>query len=624
MQTLIKYFVVFVRSIYWLFVGPQRRKFTKVVATYKFGGVRLCWHRAIERFGISRGNFRYEASRNQLSRPQSEYVISNCPNKPLFSIIVPVHKVASKWLDKCIRSVVNQHYTNWELILVDDASQRQNLRRLMDKWASEDKRIQVYYLEENSGIAGATNFGIKQAKGKFIGFLDHDDELTPDALTWVTWALNKNPDALWFYSDEDLITKTGKCHSPHFKPDFSPELLLSNMYTCHFSVYSADILNAIGGLQYGLDGSQDHDLALRLSEIVPREKIIHIPRVLYHWRQIPTSAASGVEAKPEAAPAGRKAVAEALKRRNLKGNVTSYGLCPTIYKIEFEPSEFPKASIIIPTKNGLSLIRKCIESARKYTNYPNFEIIVVNNASDDLNFLKYIKEEESKNKIKTIFYDKPFNHSEMNNIAVKATDSEFVIFMNNDIEITSEKWLEQLIAVTELDESIAVVGGVLLYPNGMVQHGGMILGLYGTAGHAHKYVYSGLPGYLGRLHTIQEMSGITAALALVRRSCFEDIGGFDSKRYPTLYNDVDMCVRLRKRGYRCIYNPMVRAIHYESKTRSVNSEDLVYKQRLASDYAEMLNTEPFYNPNLALNNEQFHGYRAFPVEDQIPELANIK
>ena len=534
-----------------------------------------------------------------------------------------MYKVECKWLEKCISSVVGQHYTNWELILVDDASGNKDLIRLMEDYQSQDERITAYYLNENGGIAGATNFGIKQAKGEFIGFLDHDDELTPDALTWIVWALRENPGALWLYSDEDLITRRGACHSPRFKPDFSPEFLLSNMFTCHFSIYSVDIIKEVGGIRSGFDGSQDYDLALRLSEIVPREKIVHIPRVLYHWREIPGSAAMGIEAKPKAPSAGRKAVAEALKRRNLKGNVTSHKLCPTLYQIRLQPKSFPKVSVIIPTRNALSLMKKCLSSLRRRTSYPNYDIIVIDNQSDDESFLEYIQEERLNGLLKVIKYDKPFNHSDMNNIAASSVNSELIVLMNNDIEIVSDKWLEQLVASAQIDRSIAAVGGLLLYPDGKVQHGGMILGLYGTAGHAHKYVYSGLPGYLGRLHALQETSGITAALVLVRRSSFEHIGGFDSNRYPTLYNDVDLCIRLRKEGNRCIYNPTVRAVHYETKTRPVNSEELVYQKRLVSDYAEILNRDPFYNPNLAFNNEQFHGFRQFPVEDQIPELANI-
>ncbi len=620
MKSAITNIMITARAFMWLLL-PNRLKLKKARIIYKYGGIRLCWHCMVYKFSVR--VLSYDPFRNQLSISQSKYILEKCTFKPLISIVVPVHKVARKWLDKCIRSVVNQHYSKWELILVDDASGQEDLRQLMDKWVSKDERIRVCYLEENSGIAGATNLGIKHAKGEFIGLLDHDDELTPDALTWITWALKKNPEALWLYSDEDLITPNGKCHDPRFKPDFSPEFLLSNMYTCHFRVYAAEILAKIGYLRKGFDGSQDHDLALRLSEIVPKEKVIHIPRVLYHWREIPGSAATSIDAKPKASSAGRRAVADALKRRNVKGKVASHEICPTIYRIKFEPSEFPKVSIVIPIKDALSSTKKCIDSARKHTNYPCFEIVVINNASDDIGLLKYLRKEQSENRIKVIDYNKSFNHSEMNNIATASVESEFVLFMNNDIEIISEEWLEQLVAITELDDSIAVVGGLISYPNGMVQHGGVIFGLNGTAGHAHKYIFNEMPGYLGRLHTLQEMSGITAALALVRRSCFDHVGGFNSNRYPTLFNDVDLCIRLRNKGYRCIYNPMVRAIHHETKTRPVKLEELVYKQRLVSDYAEILNRDPFYNPNLALNNEQFREYRQLPIEDQIPELADI-
>jgi GT2 family glycosyltransferase len=613
-------FFILVRTLWWLLFAPNRRKLAKVWATYKSDGIRRCWYCARERFGSK--NLSYNPFQNQLSPSQSEYLIAWFSNNPLISIIVPVYKTECKWLDKCISSVVRQHYTNWELILVDDASEKDDLKQLMDTWASRDGRIRAYYLEENCGIADATNFGIKQAKGRFIGFLDHDDEVTSDALTWIVWTLNKHPDALWFYSDEDKISPDGQCYEPYFKPDFSPEFLLSIMYTCHFSIYSAHSLNEVGGIRQGFDGSQDHDLALRLSEIIPGEKIIHIPRVLYHWRTILGSAAMSTEEKPIAPISGRKAVEEALNRRKLKGYVTSNKLCPTFYQISLEPTKFPKVSIIIPTKNSLLLIKKCLNSIRIHTNYPNYKIIIINNTSDDSAFLEYIKTEQSENGIKVIHYDKPFNHSEMNNIAVASVDSEFVLFMNNDIEIISDRWLEQLVATIQIDESVAVAGGLLLYPDGKVQHGGIVLGLNGFAGHAHKFVHANVPGYFGRLHSFQEIYGVTAALSIVRRSAFELIGGFNSERYPTTFNDVDLCIRLRKLSFRVIYNPMVQAVHHESLTRPI-TEELTYRDRLANDYRELLQADPFYNPNLSLDNEQFRGFRAFPVEEQIPELANM-
>ncbi len=623
METRIAYFLVLVRAIWWLFVGPHRRKPAKVWATYKFGGLRLCWQRAVEKFGASRRVSPYDATRNQLSPKQSEYVLAKCLNKPLISIITPVYKVNSKWLDKCIGSVVSQYYPNWELILVDDGSQKDDLKQLMDAWILRDNRIHAHYLEKNCGIAVATNFGIKQARGKFIGFLDHDDELTPDALTWVVWTLNKHPNTLWLYSDEDLISHREKCHSPRFKPNFSPELLLSNMFTCHLSVYSATILNEVGSIREGFEGAQDHDLALRISEIVRRDQVVHIPRVLYHWRAIPRSAAMSIEEKPLAPISGRKAVEEALKRRKLKGYVTSNTLCPTLYQITLQPTIFPKVSIIIPTKNSLSLIKNCLNSLRRYTSYPNYEIVIIDNQSDDVPFLKYIQEEQSKGLLKVIKYDKPFNHSDMNNIAVKSIDSDLVVFMNNDIEIIPDNWLEQMVATIQMDKSIAVVGCLLLYENRTVQHGGIILGLNGAVGQAHKYISCKSPGYIGRLHCLQDVSAVAFALALIRRSAFEYIGEFNRKRYPTPYNDIDLCIRLRKKGFRCLYNPMVQAIHYESKTRPITAKELYYKKRFITDYAEILKNDPFYNPNLALDNEQFRGFRPFPVKQQIPELRSI-
>ena len=613
--------MIFSYALQWLLYMPSSQKLKTIWITYKYGGIRLCWHRMVYKFSERVSS--YDPFRNQLSISQSKYILEKCTFKPLISIVVPVYKVARKWLDKCISSVVNQHYSKWELILVDDASGRENLRQLMDKWASKDERIRVYYLEENSGIAGATNLGIKQAKGEFIGFLDHDDELTSDALTWVVRELDQNPDTLWLYSDEDKVSIKNTYHSPYFKSDYSPEHLFSIMYTCHFSVYSAEIIRKVEGIREGFDGSQDHDLALRLSEIIPKDKVIHIPRVLYHWREIPGSTASNNFEKPLAAINGRKAVAQALGRRFLKATVKSHPTSPTLYMVELKPLSFPKITIIIPTKNCLPILKKCIDSIRLHTDYPNYEIIIIDNNSNDPVFFEYIKEQELRHNIKVLKYPKPFNHSDMNNLAVASTDSEFVLFINNDIEIISDNWLEQLVATAQMDNTIASVGALLVYPNGKVQHGGIILGLNGYAGHAHKDLDPKSTGYFGRLYSIQEMSGITAALSLIRKSAFQTVGGFNVDRYPTSFNDVDLAIRLKQKGFRTIYNPMVKGIHYETLTRPINELEILFQQRLKEDYGHILYKDPFYNPNLALDNEQFRGYRRFPIEDQIPELADM-
>lgn len=621
-EKIFKSFLIVPLGFFWLFFGRGRRKISKVWWTYKYGGLKLCWELAVTKFGNVHSTYDYK--RNQLTSKQSDFLIKRFKEKPLISIVTPVYKIDTKWLKKCIDSVIRQHYRNWELVLVDDASNQKEITRLLKRYASLDNRIRVFTLKENSGIVGATNFGLKETHGDFIGFLDHDDELTPDALTWILWALNKNPSALWFYSDEDKISKDNKFHSPYFKPDFSPELLLSNMFTCHFSVYSSEIIKKVNGLRSGFDGAQDHDLALRISEIVSSDKIIHIPRILYHWRQIEGSTASFNQAKPASAAAGRKAVQEALERRNLKASVISNKICQTIYQIEFKPKSFPNVTIIIPTKNSLSLVKNCLESIKKHTKYPNYNIVIIDNQSDDLELLEYLKERESESVFNVIKYDKPFNHSDMNNLAVKSVNSEFIVFMNNDVEIISDQWLEQLVGTITIDETIASVGCLLLFKDMTVQHGGIILGINSVAGHAHRGFSIESGGYFGRLIMLQEMSGVTAALSIMRRSAFESVGGFNSERYPTSFNDVDLAIRLRKKGYRFLYNPMVQAFHYESKTRPVGQEEITYRQNIRDDFLDIINNDPFYNPNLPLGNEQFSGFRPFPIEDQIVEFKELE
>jgi O-antigen biosynthesis protein len=622
LKKIIEPLLIVPRGLFWLFFGRGRRKLSKIWWTYKFGGLKLCWELAVTKF--SNAHSTYDYNRNQLTGKQSHFLIKRFKEKPLISIITPVYKIDAKTLSKCIKSVSVQHYKNWELILVDDASESDTIKHVMNHWASRDKRIKVHYLNQNSGIAAATNYGIKNAKGDFIGFLDHDDELTLDALTWMVWAMNKNPQALWFYSDEDLITVSDKCHDPHFKPDYSPELLLSIMFTCHFSVYSAKIIAQVKGLRLGFDGAQDHDLALRISEIVTQDKVVHIPRVLYHWREVPSSTTMGIEKKEKAPLAGQQAVRDALERRNLKGIVTSNRVCKTLYMIELQPIRYPEVTVIIPAKNFPNLMKKCLDSIRRNTKYPNYNILVIDNQSDDKEFLEYIRKQESKDALRIIRYDKPFNHSDMNNLAVHSVTSELVVIMNNDIEIITDNWLEQLVATVSIDNTIACVGCLLLYNDKKVQHGGVILGVGDRAGHAHKHIPSETIGYYGRLYALQQMSGVTAAFMIAKKSAFEKIGGFRADRYPTSYNDVDLCIRFYKEGFRCLYNPMVKAYHYESKTRPVERNEIEFQKRIKSDYSDIFYSDPFYNPNLSLDNEQFRGFRPFPVKDQIVEFKDLE
>jgi O-antigen biosynthesis protein len=598
----------------WAFLTRPRQVLAKIRTSYRKGGLRGCW--ALARRKLT-GRESVSKPFGELSPAQAATLLASCPDQPLVSIVVPVYNVAPRWLEKCLASVARQSYSHWELLLVDDGSEGPELAALMAAWAARDPRIRVQRIEKNAGIAAASNAGIERASGRYIGFLDHDDELSSDALTWVIWTLNRRRDALWLYSDEDKMAVSGQRHLPHFKSDYNPYLLLCAMYTCHFSVYEASVLRQVGGFREGFEGSQDHDLALRLSEAIPRERVVRIPRVLYHWRQLPTSTASGIQAKPHAADAGRKAVEQALARRRVAGRVSSHPCCPTLYRVELLPRSHPRVCVIIPTRNERERLLACIEALRKHTRYPNYEILVIDSLSDDARLLAWLSAESSAGRLRVMRYDKPFNHSEMNNLAVQSVETEFVVLMNNDVEVTSDGWLEQLVATVQLDERSAGVGALLLYPNGTVQHAGVILGLGGLVGHAHRGVDKNEGGYCGRLSSLQEFSAVTAALVLLRRSAFLEVGGFRADRYPTSFNDVDLWLRLRRQGYLCLYNPLVQAVHAEAASRGADPEHETAVCRLAADWQDVIDNDPFYNPNLARDNEVFSGCRTFSLEEHL-------
>jgi glycosyltransferase involved in cell wall biosynthesis len=557
-----------------------------------------------------------------LSAEQSQRVLAAARSKPLISIIVPVYKVDPRWLARCLDCVAAQHYQRWELVAIDDGSQSPEITRLLQERAAADPRIRTGALEKNGGICVATNAGLEMARGEFIGFLDHDDELTPDALAWIVAMHNRFPHAVWFYSDEDKISEQGTLSVPFFKPDYSPEYLLSVMYTCHFSVYSAELLRQAGGVRPGFEGSQDHDLALRLSERVAPEQVVHIPRILYHWRTVSTSTAVNEGAKPYASIAGCKAVREALARRGLEGSVTPHPVIRTVYQIHLRPKRQPHVTVIVPTRNAADMLKECLASVRRHTQYASYEVLVIDNQSDEPKLADYLAGESAASRLRVIGYDRPFNHSQMHNEAVAALASEYIVLLNNDVVIQSDAWLEQLVATAEIDPKVAGVGALLLYPDGTIQHGGIILGVQGTAGHSHRDLDGEHLGYGGRPQLLHESFGATAALLLLRRSAFLEVDGFDATHYPTSYNDVDLWLRLRAAGYRCLYNPQVRAIHHELKTRRVSADlERQYRRQLRDDWLDHLEHDPFYNPNLTLANEQYRGLRPYPVAADFPELS---
>jgi hypothetical protein len=311
------------RGAAWLLRQAGHGRFSRIWSTARTVGLGRCWQHAQIKFGKSPAR--------PLSAAESAELLADCPSKPLISIVVPVYQARPAWLQRCVRSVQSQHYENWELLLVEDGPADAKMRRAIQQWCQAEQRIHARFLDEREGIAGATNAGIAMARGRFIGLLDHDDELTPDALAWMVAAHNRRPDAQWFYSDEDKLSRWGRRHGAYFKPDFSPEMLLATMFTCHLSVYGTAALRRVGGLRPGFDGAQDHDLALRITEVVPRHQVVHVPRVLYHWRAVSGSTAAGNRQKPGACESGRRAVADALERRGMKGEVATHPLADGVY-----------------------------------------------------------------------------------------------------------------------------------------------------------------------------------------------------------------------------------------------------------------------------------------------------
>ncbi len=550
----------------------------------------------------------------QLSVVDARNALHCCSRQPLISVVIVTDQADTRFLEKSIRSVVTQYYGNWELLVVEGEKGRPLVRRLMQRWQSIDARIHAHALPSRTDSPDIMNHAIAHCQGRLIGFLEAGDELSVDALTWVIRYHNEVPTARWFYSDEDQIDAKSHRHSPLHKPDFSPEYLLAMMFTGSFSVYDAEVLRQTGGLRAGLGHAQHHDLALRFSELVSSKDVIHIPRVLYH-RRSPTRRWWAALWKQPPVATGCEVVREALHRRGVRGAVKEHPLPSPRYELILEPQRNPKVMILLPTKNAYRLVRKCIDGLRQCTRYPNYEIMVINNQSTEAELLDYLAAESSRPGFHVFNYDHPFNHSDMHNKAIETTDAELVLFMNNDVVLSTDRWLEQMVATIELHENVAGVGALLHYPDGRVQHAGIILGLHGLVGHAHRFLPRGEVGYANRCVCLQELSGATAALLLMKRSAFVAVGGFQAERYPTSFNEVDLWLRLRQAGYRCLYNPSVQAVHFESATRAIMPvSERTYHERLFEDWGEFLMYDPFYNPNLALDNEQFKGFRPFPTD----------
>jgi len=538
---------------------------------------------------------------------------------PLISVLLPVYNSNLKWLRRAILSVQKQLYPCWELCVADDASTDRKIWPFLQRCARQDRRIKLMRRTENGHISAASNDALRLATGDFVALLDHDDELAPTALYFVALALNKNRDLQLLYSDEDKLEENNRRSEPYFKSDWNPELFLAQNFVSHLSVYRTDLIHRIGGFRIGFEGSQDYDLALRCIEQIRPEEIEHLPWLLYHWRAGDQSTASNPTAKPYAQEAARRAVQEHLKRTGVAGTVVpSHGVyLQTKYAL---PNARPMVSIIIPTRDQASALKKCVHSIFEKTDYPAYELIVLDNESYDSEALEFLAELKKRDGVRVERIDDAFNYSRLNNRGVELSRGIFVALLNNDVEVLHADWLMEMVS-RAMQPKVAMVGARLWYPNGTIQHGGVVLGAGGIAGHAHAGLRRDEPGYFARAHLAQDVSAVTTACALVKREVYLEVGGFDENLAVT-FNDVDFCLRLREAGYRILWTPYAELIHHESASRGFDNSApkqvrfLAEVEYMKSKWGDTLQRDPFYNPNLSLDENLFT--LAFPPRTTKP------
>ena len=520
---------------------------------------------------------------------------------PLISVILPAHKTPPELLEAAINSVVTQLYAKWELIIVDDKSESLELRQVVAQGQLKDGRIKFVERKAHGHIARTLNDGLTEAQGQWFVVLDHDDKLHAAALYWIAHTVISNPTADYIYSDEDKIDKSGTFHyGPLFKPNWCPEYILGMMYTCHLSAFRTDLARKLGGYRDEFRGAQDYDLMLRVTSHT--DQIFHIPHVLYHWRVWENSTAQTNTAKPYAQINAVKALREHLSEQADNVKVENHEH-EGHYKVTFLPSLFPLVSIVIPTANGhVNLagrlqenLRSVCESIKSNTSYPHYEIIVAHNGDLSADQLKWL---ESSTQIKHYKYeDSSFNLARKINSAVRLSNGEYVILMNDDVRVKTHNWLELMAGMAERP-GVGVVGPRLLFANGTVQHAGVVL-LGGLPGHAYYEWPRNAFGYAMGLQLNRSYSAVTGACCLTPRSLFDRLAGF-SERYRLNYNDVDYCLRARELGYRSVYLADVELYHYEGVSkdggRSVSAEEI---DMFLADWGDKYVHDPMYNPNLS-------------------------
>lgn len=527
---------------------------------------------------------------------------------PLVSILLPVYNTPEPWLRRCIDSVLAQTYARWELCICDDASPQEHVAALLRGYAERDGRIKLVRRARNGHISRASNSALELASGSFVALLDHDDELRPHALQTMVAALRDSPGVRFVYSDEDKIDAQGTRFDPYFKPAWDRELLLGQNYLCHLSMIDTALVRDVGGFREGFEGSQDHDLFLRCTARLADSEILHVPKVLYHWRAIPGSTALGRGEKDYASASGERAVAAHL--HEVEPGAVVESLSHGHYRVRWPlPSPAPSVTIIIPTRDRVDLLRTCVQSVLSRTRYPRFDILVVDNQSRDPETLRYFDELRADPRVGVLDHDQPFNYSAINNRAVASTRSDLVCLLNNDIEVIEPGWLEEL-ASRAIRPGVGAVGAMLLYPDDTIQHAGVVLGVMGVANHAFTGFAHGYPGHGGRARVAQCYSAVTGACLMVSRERYLAVGGLDED-LAVAFNDIDFCLRLRQAGLVNQWTPFATLYHHESASRGRDTEPekaarFLREVRLMETRWEFeIAHDPAYNPNLTLGATDF-------------------
>ncbi len=601
---------------YWKLSKPVRVVVHFVIRTRNayihYGGFKGMYRRWKQKKGEAskRLDFGTKSFPNAEERRREEETVF--PREIKISVLVPLYNTPEKFLREMIDSVVTQTYKNWELCLADGSDDKHtDVGRICQEYIEKDSRIKYQKIEKNLGISGNTNVCFSMATGNFIGLFDHDDVMHPSLLFECVKTVCEK-DADYVYTDEATFTSPNldDLIVLHFKPDYSPDNLRANNYICHFSMFDADLLKKTGLFRPEYDGSQDHDMILRLTE--EAKHVCHIPKILYYWRSHPNSVAADIGAKTYAIDAAKRAVHDHMRDYyGIEVEVESTRAFPTIFQIKYPINGEPLISIVIPNKDHVEDLRRCITSIEKKSTWKNYEIVVVENNSVEQSIRDYYKELESDPKVKIVTYEGGFNYSRINNMGVKETKGEYLLFLNNDTEVISPDWMEQLLMYAQRKD-VGAVGAKLYYADNTIQHAGVVIGLgaHRSAGHTHYKMPREHLGYMGRLCYAQDVTAVTGACLMVKKSIYEEVDGLDES-FTISLNDVDLCLKIREKGYLNIFTPFAELYHYESKTRGMEEGEKLrrYERECAhfrDKWKEQLDAgDPYYNPNFSLDYSDF-------------------